>query len=202
MLEEYVTRVDPSPLRQGELYFTFRVTDVDFFVLDTRSHRSRNSSADAGGKTMLGDQQKADLKAWLSASRAPFKVILSSVAMHSFGDLKLDNWTGFQVERGELLEFIQQHGISGVVVLSGDQHWSSLVHHVPYDVWEFNATPLAQYVVQAPARPDPRLVLSYSASTAFGLVSVDTRGAQPTMSFSIVDNQGQVRASYTIRTSR
>jgi alkaline phosphatase D len=201
-LEEYVTCIDPLPLRPGRLYFTFGVADVEFFVLDTRSHRSRNASADSDGKTMLGSEQKADLKAWLKRSQAQFKVILSSVAMHGFGQVRLDSWNGFTSERKELLEFIGQQKISDVVVLSGDQHWGSLALHAPYGVWEFNATPLAQYLVRAAPMGDPRLVLAYDSSTVFGLVDVDTTLPRPTMTFSIVDNQGQIRASHTIEGSK
>ena len=197
-LDDYVANVNPPVERPGQLYYSFRVADVEFFVLDTRTYRSRDAQPDGPGKTLLGAQQKADLKAWLAASRAPFKIILSSVAFHDFGQLHGDCWTAFATERAELLDYVRQHALSGVVILSGDQHWSSLVRHDPYNVWEFNATPLAQAVIPPPPTDDPRLVFAYSASPAFGIVDVDTTRPVPTMTFRVIDQQGQERAAATI----
>ena len=196
--ESYVRAQLPRPRQAGQLYYSFNVGDVEFFVLDTRSHRSPNGMPDGPAKSMLGQQQRADLLAWLTTSRAPFKVIVSSVPFHDLGRRRIDAWSSYATERAELLGTIQERGIGGVVILSGDQHWSSLVRHDPYGIWEFNATPLAQSVDTASLPNDPRLVLGYNSSPAFGIVDVDTRGAVPTMTFSVVDPSGTVRASQTI----
>jgi alkaline phosphatase D len=119
--------------------------------------------------------------------------------MHRIGAPRVDSWASYSTERTELFEFIRQHGLGGVVVLSGDQHWSSLVHHAPYDVWEFNATPLAQHVNGQPLPSDPRLLIGYNATPAFGLIEVETRGASPWMTFQVVDDTGAVRASHSIQ---
>ena len=100
-LAEYVASHNPAPRRDGGLYYTFQVADVDFFVLDTRSYRHPNTMPDGSAKTMLGAEQKADLKAWLAASPAPFKVILSSVPFHDVGQRRVDAWTSFAAERAE-----------------------------------------------------------------------------------------------------
>ena len=192
-LETYVTPVNPAPVRPSYLYYTFRVGDVDFFVLDTRSHRGPNGLADGPGKSMLGSVQMRDLLSWLIESRAPFKVIMSSVPMHDLGPARVDAWSAFARERNHLLDVIEANSIRGVVVLSGDQHWSSLVHHDRGNIWEFNATPLAQFVQRAPAGSPSELALAYDGSTAFGLVDIDTRAADPSITFSIVDNAGVVR---------
>jgi alkaline phosphatase D len=198
-LEDYVARLSPAPRRSGQLYYSFQAADVDFFVLDTRSSRSPIASQDGPAKTMLGPEQRADLEAWLSSSQAPFKVVLSSVPLHQLGAPRIDSWASYSYERTGLFEFIRQHGIGGVVVLSGDQHWSSLVHHEAADVWEFNATPLAQQVNSQKLPSDPRLLIGYNASPAFGLIEVDTRGSTPRMTFNVVDDRGVVRASHSIQ---
>lgn len=197
-LQDYVGRVNPTPRRRGALYYSFQVADVDFFVLDTRSYRDRNGSDGGSGKSMLGAEQKADLKRWLVASRAPFKLVLSSVPVHDLVPGRPDDWNAFANERTELLEYIHDREISGVVILSGDQHWSSAVQLAPYGVWELNATPLAQAVrAQAPL-DDPRLALAYHDSTAFGVVDIDTRGSAPRLTFSVVDGAGHVRGSHMV----
>ena len=147
VLDDYVADHNPAPAGAASSTTVFQVANVDFFVLDTRSFVSPDAMLDGPAKSMLGAGQKADLKAWLADSRAPFKVVVSSVALHDFGQGHTDSWTAFATERSELLEFIRQRGIGGVVVLSGDQHWSSLVRHDPYGVWEFNTTPLAASMI-------------------------------------------------------
>lgn len=199
--ERYAPGLGPSR-NDGALYHAFRVADVEFFVLDTRSHRSPRATPDGSGKTLLGARQKAELKTWLLGSTAPFKLVLSSVPLHEFGQRRPDSWSGYAAERAELLEFVRATGIGGVVFLSGDQHWSSLVRHDPYGVWEFNATPLASHVYGGPLPSDPRLALAYNGSPAFGIVDVDTSGATATMTFTVVDNAGRARGSHTISAAR
>jgi alkaline phosphatase D len=198
-LQEYIGHANPAPRRSGALYYSFQVADVEFFVLDTRSHRHRNGSAEDSGKSMLGPEQKAELKSWLASSRAPFKIVLSSVPFHDLVPGRPDDWNAFAAERTELLEYIRDRGIPGVVILSGDQHWSSAVQLAPYGVWELNATPLAQYVRAQASIDDPRLALAYLDSTAFGVVDVDTRDREPRLTFSVVDGSGRVRGTQAIR---
>lgn len=201
-LEAYATRQNPSPRRTRGLYYSFQVADVDFFAMDLRSYRSPDVMPDGPQKTMLGSEQKADVKEWLSSSRATFKILLSSVPVHDFGAERRDAWAAFASERTELLEFIGANNITGVVILSGDQHWSSLVRHDPYDVWEFNATPLAQQVRTNHQRSAPGLSIVYDASPAFGIIDVDTKSPNPAITFSVVDNAGVVRASKAVQRGR
>jgi alkaline phosphatase D len=200
-MEEYATVHNPPSLRSDCLYYSFGVADVGFFVTDTRSYRSDSALPDDRNKTMLGSQQKSDLKDWLLSSPAPVKFVLSSIPVHDLGIPRSDAWTGFANERAELLSFIRDRGIPGVVLISGDQHWASLVHHTSFGVWEFNATPLAQSVVTLHKTQDPELILSYDASPSFGVIDVDTRG-DPLVTFTIVDNEGRNRGSHRVTLAR
>ena len=196
--DSFVASHNPPPLLGDELFFSFKVADVEFFVLDTRSFRSPSARPDDGAKTMLGADQKLHLKNWLATSRAPFKLVVTSVPFHDFGTDRPDIWSRYATERAELFEFIRQRRISGVVALSGDQHWTSLVRHDPFGIWEFNSTPLAQVVNAHPPTNDPRLVLAYDASPAFGLIEVNTRPPGPRMTFVVVDAAGQRRNALSI----
>src|SRR5262249_24102659 len=93
---------NPPPRVAGNAYFALRAGPADIYVLDTRSFRSPNSATDNAAKTMLGATQKADLKAWLLASTAPFKFIVSSVPFSDLGTTGNDSWRGFTTERAEL----------------------------------------------------------------------------------------------------
>jgi hypothetical protein len=100
------------------------------------------------------------------------------------------------VERSDGLVLLV--GLPGVVILSGDQHWSSAVQLAPYALWKLNAMPLAQTVRAQARTDDPRLALTYDESTAFGIVDVDTRGRAPHLTFSVIDGAGRVRGSHVI----
>lgn len=88
---------------------------AEFFMLDARSNRGPL------GTTMLGACQKQWLLDGLGRSTASWKFIVSPVTFNP-GTKPWDAWGAFPAERAELLDFIAQHGIGGVVVLSGDIH--------------------------------------------------------------------------------
>jgi alkaline phosphatase D len=108
------------------VYFTFSRAGVDFFMLDVRYHRDPNKAKDIANKTMLGAKQVAWLKRELLASRAPVKVLASGGEWQSNGTD--DSWTSFARERDEILGFIDTNRIKGVLLLSGDRHFTAAYH--------------------------------------------------------------------------
>jgi alkaline phosphatase D len=104
-------------------YFQFSRPGVDFFMLDVRYHRTPNKTADDGSKTMLGARQLEWLKAGLAASKSPFKVIASGSEWQTL--TQPDCWSSFVRERQEIFDFITGQGIDGVVLLSGDRHFTA-----------------------------------------------------------------------------
>lgn len=94
---------------------------AELFVLDCRSERNRERDE------YLSREQLDWLKAGLAASPARFKLILNSVPMSSypggfFGAFAHDRWEGWPTQRLELLRFIDETPIDGVVWLTGDFH--------------------------------------------------------------------------------
>jgi alkaline phosphatase D len=128
------------------IYRSFRYGSLaEFFILDCRQYRSADLSRDGGGidprgfflplreanivsrlqdsnRTMLGAAQLAWLKTALIASTAKWKFILSSVPFTSLLIRPYDRWDGYEAERYDLLRFIDESGVSGVVLLSADIH--------------------------------------------------------------------------------
>lgn len=121
----------PYETKEGGLHYRFSVADVDFFVLDTRWYRTAMQVEDGPDKTMLGQQQLEWLLAGLKASKAAFKMILSSVSWNDYGgDTSsgrpgFDSWRGYLYERNKILAFIEDEAIPGVLIFSGDQHYPS-----------------------------------------------------------------------------
>ena len=101
----------------------------DLIVLDSRSERIL-------GEQYLSPEQMAWLKETLSASTARFKLILNSVPVTDLYTLFLtveadDRWQGYQAQRDEILGYIDDEGISGVLWLAGDLHYGALNHVSP-----------------------------------------------------------------------
>jgi alkaline phosphatase D len=117
---------------------------AEFFVLDCRQYRHPKGRADGPAKTMLGARQKAWLKDGLRISRAPFKFVLSSVPLH--GPWGPDRWDGFAHERDELLAFVRQERIEGVIVLSTDVH-AAVDVDLGTGVREFIAGPIGAWTL-------------------------------------------------------
>lgn len=84
------------------------------------------SAPDGAGKSALGAAQKAWLKEQLRASRAPFKVVASGQPWSDEKGPGGESWQAFAHERRELFDFIREQGITGVVLLSGDNHVGEL----------------------------------------------------------------------------
>lgn len=103
-------------------------TVVELFVLDCRSERE--------GETYIGADQMDWLKAGLAASPCRFKLILNSVPICDytaiFGTVEAeDRWQGFGAQRAEILSWIADGGISGVLWVAGDVHHAMLNHPDP-----------------------------------------------------------------------
>jgi len=112
------------PGAEGTTATMFTHADVDFFLLDNRTHRVPGNLA-TDRPAMLGQGQVDWLIRALKYSGAPFKLVavgsqvLNSEAVH-------ETYATMAVERAELLRRIEQEGITGVVFLTGDRHFTEL----------------------------------------------------------------------------
>jgi alkaline phosphatase D len=88
---------------------------ASFFLLDARSNR------DAASGQLLGQCQKQWLLDGLSRSTAVWKFIVSPITFNPTTK-PWDAWGAFPSERAELLNFIQEHQIANVIVISADIH--------------------------------------------------------------------------------
>jgi alkaline phosphatase D len=113
----------PSPALPSAdgIWHAFRYAQAQFLMLDLRSQRDPNNTPDGPNKSILGSQQKAWLKEKLLQSTAQWKFLISTVPFNP--DTKpQDSWAAFPTERREIVTFIQDNQLTGVIVLSGDLH--------------------------------------------------------------------------------
>ncbi len=167
--------------------------NAEFFMLDTRRYRSAYRDPDGPDKTMLGAEQLRWLEQGLRASRAPFKLILSSVSL-DFGSTK-EHWNAYRTERDAILDIIRRRAISGVIFLTSDQHWLS-VHHHPGDIREFQIGP-AQTFLRDPPDPKPDSVVYRARVPNYGEVVI-TGGKRPRLVFTARGKRGDMLYSEVV----
>lgn len=102
----------------------FSWADCDFFLLDNRSFRSPNNRK-TGERVILGEKQKQWLFDNLAYSKAKFKFVvmggqfLNSAAVY-------ENYACYPEERNEIINYIENEKIEGVIFISGDRHFTEL----------------------------------------------------------------------------
>ena len=115
--------LDYWPIRRqaGEaerVYGSFRWGKAaEVFILDPRQYR------DPANDTMLGTVQKEWLFDGIARSPATFKFIATTVPMAGGGR---DRWDGYPKEREQILNYINDRKIRGVVFLSADLHYAAI----------------------------------------------------------------------------
>ena len=156
-------------------YFTFQRGDTQFFMLDGRYHRSPNKAPARPEKTMFGEAQLAWLKRELLASKATFKLLANGSEWETFGSD--DSYSLFRHERDAFFQWIDEQKIEGVILLSGDRHFSS-AYHVLGRFVELSSGPFGSG--NARLRPNPERFSGHDEGALWMVLDLDTTGAVPT----------------------
>lgn len=90
---------------------------VELFLIDSRQYRDPKKG------TLLGQRQLEWLLNGLASSTATFKFIATPVPMAGGGS---DRWDGYPKERSDLLRYINEKKLPGVVFLSADLHYAAV----------------------------------------------------------------------------
>jgi alkaline phosphatase D len=164
------------------VYSRFSRANVDFFLLDVRYHRSPNKDTNILRKTMLGPAQLQWLKRELLLSTAPVKVICSGSEFQSNGTV--DSWASFKRERDEVLDFLKDAEISGVLLISGDRHFTA-AYQVRTNWLEITSGPIGSS--NADAKNGGELFLNYSPTKSkfYCVYDIDTRSRPPAVTLEV-----------------
>ena len=186
---------------QPGCWYSFKIGDVDFIMLDCRYYRT---SPKETPRSMLGPVQKKWLKDQLRNADGTFKVLCSSVPwdFRTKGD-SLDTWNGYKKEHEEILGFIDEQKIEGVVLMSADRHRSDawkLSRPNGYDLYEFNSSRLTNQHIH-PTMEKKGAIFSYNKPQSFGLVTFDTTKDDPQVTYEVVNIDGEKPHSITVRRS-
>ncbi len=155
VLGKHQLKLSPKPDVDGEElsysigrrnYYSYKVANAEFFVLDTRSDRGLHDqdNPDMEGLTMLGEGQKEWLMKSMKESEADFLFVVSSVSFtipHVARNIenKDESWTVFLDERDQLFDMWDQLP-QPVVLLTGDLH-NGIAIEVSDNIHEFVSGP-------------------------------------------------------------
>jgi alkaline phosphatase D len=192
------------------VWFDFQIADVHFIMLDGRYYREHSNRFDDGGEpvenpSMLGPHQLEWLKETLTQSDATFKMLVSPVPWHleaKGGRGGLDAWSGFRKERETIFSWIRDYDISGVVLLSSDRHRSDAwltERENSYDLYEFAS---GQFTNQHTTRLIEGALFGYNEKQSFGYLQFDTEAQDPTVTYRIVNIDGLIQETLTVRLSQ
>lgn len=184
--------------KQPGCWFDFQTTKVHFFFLDCRYYR------DLHGGTMLGPVQKAWLKKSLAASKAEFKVLISSVPWSAgVKPGSRDTWDGFPAEREELFGFLETERIDGVLLLSADRHRLD-IRKTPrpngYDLHDFMSSRLTNvhtHGLMEKAKGSTWLY-GYNKTPGFTKMTFDTTSSPATIECGIFDLENKPLHTMTL----
>jgi hypothetical protein len=127
-LASYRETVPHFPLALGEdpdaaVAQAFTVGRVRFLLTDLRSARDPNQAPDVPGKSMFGGTQLAWFREQLLAARDDHALIVWLSSMPWIADDRSDDrWSSYTHERRVISDFIVNHGIRNLVMISGDSH--------------------------------------------------------------------------------
>ncbi|MEO5563385.1 MAG: alkaline phosphatase D family protein [Chitinophagaceae bacterium] len=145
-------------MNEEGIYSTYTWNDVDFFLLDDRWFRSSDMLADSidgkpnPSKKMYGDEQLEWLKNALllsmNNSNISFRIIVTgSQVLNPMAPS--DCFRHFPAEYGELMKFIADRKINGVLFITGDRHHSEIIktdRSGGYPLFDITVSPLTSGV--------------------------------------------------------
>jgi alkaline phosphatase D len=139
---------------QKGIYSQLSYSDVDLFLTDDRYFRSADEFADSvngkpnPGKHFLGQKQLHWLEDALVQSLATFKIIV--VGSQTLNPLSRDEgYFNYSYEYHELMDFLNENHIKGVLFLTGDRHHSEIVKTERvnnYDLYDITVSPFTSGV--------------------------------------------------------
>ena len=162
------------------VYYKFTRAGVEYFMLDVRYHRDPDDAPNVEGKTMLGAVQKKWLLDGLKTSRAKVKVIGTGSEMQLFGHR--DSWTSYEFERREILDFIRDEKIEGVLFVSGDRHFTA-GYHIRGEVVEITSGPLGSGNARTPVKEST--FFKYTEGKLYVVLDIDTTPTPPEVAYEV-----------------
>ncbi|MEM7700143.1 MAG: alkaline phosphatase D family protein, partial [Verrucomicrobiota bacterium] len=176
-------------------WYHFAIADVEFWMLDGRYYRHRES------KSMLGPVQREWLLKGLAASQATFKVIVSPVPFTpGIKPGSLDPWDGYPEEREAIFDHIADERIEGVFLVAADRHRTDLRRidrDDAYPLYEFESSRLTNRHTHGVVETEG-LIWGYRDQCSFGLIEFDTIGESAQARFRCINIDGEEQEEFLL----
>lgn len=200
---------NPSAGENGEgIYTMFSWGDADFFLTDDRWWRSPDSMKDSvdgkpnPDKRMLGKKQMEWLKNSLLYSFATFKfVVVGSQVLNPVSPY--DKWKDFSAEYGELMDFLREYNINGVVFLTGDRHHSEIIkveRPGTYPLYDITVSPLTSSTHRfgAAEQTNPYRVFGLDQKQNYGRISFSGNRGNRLMKVEFLGIKGEKLGEWSV----
>lgn len=200
---------NPSYGEDGEgVYTMISNSDVDIFLCDDRWWRSADPVKDSikgkpnPEKIMLGKKQMQWLKNSLLYSTATFKIIvIGSQVLNPVSPY--DKLRDFSLEYNELMGFLGEYGIEGVLFLSGDRHHSEIIkvdRAGTYPLYDITVSPLTSgtHKFTAPEDSNPYRIIGIDDKQNYGRFSVSGGKGQRRLKVEFLGVKGEKLGEWSI----
>ncbi|MCG8600823.1 MAG: alkaline phosphatase family protein [Verrucomicrobiales bacterium] len=179
---------------------------VQVILLDTRYFRGplKTGERRTGGKyyptedasiSMLGEKQWL----WLEKElRKPAEIRLIGSGIQIVPEAAgQETWSNLPNERQRLFDLIAETKAEGVILLSGDRHWSEfsrVTENAPYPLYDFTSSSLNQIHPRGtPTENRFRVSETTYHKENFGEIEIDWAGEETSLTVSIRDLVGKVK---------
>lgn len=202
--------LNPSYGSDGKgIYTQMSYSDVDIFMTDNRYFRSDARYPDSihgkpnPDKTYFGKEQMEWLKNALLQSRATFKIIASGSQILNFAT-NYDCMCHYSYEFYELIQFIRNAKVEGVLFLTGDRHHSEVIqfnHEGIYTLFDVTVSPLTAGIgrvrgteLDNPQRVEGKLVEAHN----FGKISITGKKDERELRIDFMGTYGAKLGSWSV----
>lgn len=177
----------------------FSWNDIDFFLMDDRTFRVPPSMRTATG-TILGKAQIDWLIQALKYSKAPFKLV--AIGGQFLSDAaEFENYATCPTERAEIIERIHAEGITGVIFLTGDRHFTELTA-LPSDdgntLYDLTVSPLTSATYDPSGKNSLSVPGTVVAKRNFGVLEFSGPMGARAMRIAILDTDGNLQWERTL----
>lgn len=212
LFSEYWANRSGPYLHENGIYYSFRHSDAEFFMLDNRWFRDEsNLNEQFFAKTQLGEKQLDWLKNKLAHSKAVFKFVCVGGQFLNEHTNK-ESFNLYKKEREEIIQFITEQKISGVVFLSGDRHHTELLKNDKvtaslgyplYDLTSSSITAGASSVIGSDEEKNPmRVANTLTAENNFCRIQISgKKKGERQLEITNYDAKGMVKWGYVIKES-
>ncbi len=204
---------NPSYGENGQGIFTkFTWNDVDVFLLDDRWFRSNDEMADSingkpnTNKRMYGQQQLEWLKNALLQSNSngsiSFRIIATgSQVLNPMSPF--DCFNHFSVEYKELMDFIADNKINGLLFLTGDRHHSEIIkvqREGAYPLYDITSSPITSgsHMFGGPEKNNPYRVVGVENTQNYARVTITGPRNARAVNVEFIDKKGIKLANWSV----